>query len=332
MYILNSLVDKAKSFRKGVGFKMNKDYIVNELKQGKTVKEISNKLGLHYSTVYRYIKKHQIQIPKKELFSPTEKQDIIYLYTKELLSSVIIGKEFNVSDRTIIKLLQEEGIEIRKSGSIPSTDQHLFDIVDNEAKAYFLGLFTADGGITGLGPSGYKTATISLTESDRPLLRQLSIDLLGKDITKDGVRTNRNYNEPYLRIHGIELIQSLKRFGIKERKSLTLSSLSEEIPDELYHHYIRGLFDGDGTATHSGIYGRIGYNAGNKKMVESFRAKCVEKIQMSSNGIYQGTVYFTSWGAQEDLVKFYNYIYKDATLFLERKKNKIYKYINTEVN
>ena len=50
---------------------------------------------------------------------------------------------------------------------------------------------------------------------------------------------------------------------------------------------------------------------------------------MRRNKIFNtGGCFQCSWGAKTDIEKFYNYIYKDATIFLGRKRNKIYTYLN----
>ena len=95
------------------------------------------------------------------------------------------------------------------------------------------------------------------------------------------------------------------------------------------HHYIRGLFDGDGVTSKNRELIRIGFCAKRKEFVESYQSFLCQKLFMRKNKIFNtGGCFQCSWGAKTDIEKFYNYIYKDATIFLGRKRNKIYTYLN----
>ena len=95
------------------------------------------------------------------------------------------------------------------------------------------------------------------------------------------------------------------------------------------NHYIRGLFDGDGVASKNGQYIKIGFCAKRKEFVESYQSFLCKTLFMRKNKIFNtGGCFQCSCGTRTDIEKFYNYIYRDATIFLGRKKNKIYTYLN----
>lgn len=99
-------------------------------------------------------------------------------------------------------------------------------------------------------------------------------------------------------------------------------------------HYIRGLFDGDGVCSKQCNYLRLGYCAHNKSFTESFQVFMCSLLYLKRNKLFDtGGSWNCSWGAKSDIEKIYNYLYKDATLYLNRKKEKIEKYLydNTEV-
>jgi hypothetical protein len=120
------------------------------------------------------------------------------------------------------------------------------------------------------------------------------------------------------------MCQDLIRLGCKPRKSLELKF--PEINDVLLPHFVRGYFDGDGCASvHnkkqktpqlrlsfigtedflSKLQGVIGTNC---KLVPTGNNKIVKSLGISGN---TQTKRITDW------------MYKDATIFLERKRKVI---------
>src|SRR5690606_16603830 len=64
------------------------------------------------------------------------------------ISTTNIGKEFNVTDKTIAKVLVDNGVSLRESGTQRKIiNDNYFEDIDTEEKAYFLGLIIADGSI-----------------------------------------------------------------------------------------------------------------------------------------------------------------------------------------
>lgn len=125
-----------------------------------------------------------------------------------------------------------------------------FSKVDTEAKAYFLGLISADGCIT----KNLRGMEITLHESDREIL-----DIMRKEMFPDGevksitrnAGTDHERKHCRLRIFSTEFVQQLALYNLGPSKSLTLQPPPDgSISDELMYHYIRGLFDGDGDITY----------------------------------------------------------------------------------
>lgn len=100
-----------------------------------------------------------------------------------------------------------------------------------------------------------------------------------------------------------------------------------DIKNELIRHFIRGYFDGDGTVyTYRNKYTNVAFS-GNKNFLVSVKShlmnnnivksECkVVKEQKDKN------CYKYPFSSQADVKRFYDYIYKDATVFMERKYNK----------
>ncbi len=107
--------------------------------------------------------------------------------------------------------------------------------------AYLLGLLTADGNIC--ESSNHHTLQLTLKRSDESLLRKI------KSLAGGYVGRAKTVKAFYWRLSGIEFIEMVKRFGLKPRK--TQRTAIPPLEKNLYRHFIRGYFDGDGTL---GIY------------------------------------------------------------------------------
>lgn len=283
----------------------------------KTGKEIGVETGYHYATIYKNLKRFNIVKTKKTPKSKTLPQEEIVSTYLDGVPMIKIGDRFDVSEWTIKKILTQNNVEVRGVGYQSQTDQTLLEKIDSEFKAYYLGLLLADGSVTNQTTAGnYQTISLELHKKDRYILEKLSKEIKGNPQVKDSLSKNTSY----FRVNGVELVRSVEKYGLTQNKSKTLNFLTDLVPEHLYHHFMRGLFDGDGTANSKGY---IGYNAANKDFVLAFRSKVAKETGARQNGIYFGTVFFTTWGAIKDRKAIYNYLYKDATFFLKRKEEKI---------
>lgn len=118
-----------------------------------------------------------------------------------------------------------------------------------------------------------------------------------------------------LAIYSSQLVESVKSQGIHSRKTFTIER--PKIHNNLIRHFIRGYFDGDGTFrfVESGKNG-----TGIACASEKFRDFLIEEMLKNNIEIkyYGGINLFIQNKIGNN--KFYNYIYKNATIYLERKK------------
>lgn len=109
--------------------------------------------------------------------------------------------------------------------------------IDEPFKAYFVGLMLTDGWICG------NSFALSMTDKD---VIEFVCDYFGKEpelIKKSG---NRKLQYRFV-MNSERIVNELKRFGIVERKSLTLQPPKLKKSEVQYISYlIRGIIDGDG--------------------------------------------------------------------------------------
>lgn len=203
-----------------------------------------------------------------------------------------------------------------------------FENVDSEIKAYLLGFFAADGGILNDG-----RLTVCLAETDKEIVELFSKELgLNKlaEISNCQNGAKLRQRQFKIRFKSYKMLKDLEKYGIKYKKSESEMTFINLIPGHLQNHFIRGYFDGDGCITDTSIKTR-GYSCFSATITNSTRNILQEisiimteigvkhKIYSSTNKSEYFTLYTTG---TESSCKFGEYLYKDSTIFLKRKKDK----------
>lgn len=194
-----------------------------------------------------------------------------------------------------------------------------FESINTEDKAYWLGVLFADGN-TSLNNCG--TGVVRLSSKDKDWVENFlksvsSTNTVHKEIHK---KYNKEIWKAMITSH--KMFNDLCNLGCVPNKSLVLKF--PKIKNELVPHFIRGYFDGDGTV---GIYKylsksnsvtlRSGIASGSKEFLEEL----IKYIPIKNKNIKHHDLYTVSFSVKDSL-SFYDYVYKDATIFLERKKLK----------
>lgn len=120
-----------------------------------------------------------------------------------------------------------------------------FNGIDTTEKAYWLGFLFADGGIN----EKKNEIELGVQEQDRDILVQFNEFLNSTYPIKDKKKYSRKYDKTYIgyrvTIASKQIVEDLISHGCVPRKSLVLR-WPNNIPKNLYSHFIRGYYDGDG--------------------------------------------------------------------------------------
>lgn len=260
----------------------------------------------------------------KHLSKENEIQIIEYYKTKPMTIKELCDK-FNLCNVTIIKILNKYNIKRYNRTKLfsPQLDEHYFENIDNEEKAYFLGLIVSDGCIYSQNIRS-SMVTITLQGCDKYILeRFIKCIKSNKHITSDG----RGCFE--IQILSDIMVNDLRKYGLFENKSLH-TIFPKNLPKDLYCHFIRGLIDGDGSISFYNRQNRcchvkaIRFCQGNKKFVEDFIKFLHDNIGTKIINVYQEkeNLWSCAYRANSDMILLINYLYKDATIYLTRKKEK----------
>ncbi len=237
-----------------------------------------------------------------------------------------LGNEYNITKVSIRDILIRRGIKLKSNSESHrkyTLNENYFDIIDTEDKAYFLGLLYADG----CNCTNNNCIEISLQEEDKSILDTFNITIGSNKplyFKQIKVKNPKRKNQYKLEIVSKYMSQKLLELGCIPKKSLTLKFPDEnQVPHYLLQHFIRGYFDGDG---HIGIYNkRIYFNIVStihfcihlKDVIEK-QLNIICKINnVKSNTITKRLVITGNM----NIKNFLDWLYKDATVYLDRKYN-----------
>ena len=306
--------------------------IIDLYKQGYSQYELANKYNVSRDTIKEIFKKCNVSRKDKPCrFSSEEIEKIKQLYN-DGMTSYELGDMYNMSDESMRRWLQLWGIAMRHTKYV--FDEYYFDIIDNQDKAYILGLLYADG------YHNVKKNTISITlqEEDKNILEHISFLINSNKPLRFVPNHEKHFNWKncyQLSFTSPHTSKVLKDYGLVDAKSLILE-FPEWLNRDLYPHFIRGYFDGDGSVSK----GKYKYNMS----IISTESLCsyIQKILLEDLGI-ESHMYIshseekptrTLMITKKHLNKiFFDWLYQDANLYLQRKYN-IYKskYCNANIN
>jgi len=202
-----------------------------------------------------------------------------------------------------------------------------FENIDNEMKAYLLGFFAADGGILNDG-----RITVCLAETDKEI-----VELFSKELGVNKAEETSNcqggavfrQRQFKIRFKSHKMLKDLEVFGIKYKKSLNEMSFIGKIPKELEHHFVRGYFDGDGSISDVCSKRKTacyvsGITNSTRNILEEFSTifdglGIKNRVIATTNKTEYYTIYLPS---TRHSCKLGDYMYKHATIFLQKKKDK----------
>lgn len=241
-------------------------------------------------------------------------------------------------EETIINVLKREGVEIRPRGLSTFLNKDYFRIIDTEDKAYYLGLLLADGNVYEHKNKKHYTISISLKLQDKYILDSLCEFINSASKVHVYERKNKKYktiDKSYMAQYSVQssaMAYDLIKLGVVPKKSL-IAELTDLVPEHLYHHYLRGYFDGNGSVYITKKDNKIHFAFyGNHKILHQIKQKLKECISINDNKITdqkKANVSLMSFSSKKDIINFYNYIYNNANYYLQRKKNIFDEYLKS---
>lgn len=253
-------------------------------------------------------------------------ENLAFEYQTTGISLTKLAEREEVSRQTLSKKFKELGINIINQQNRCKFNNTIFDVIDTEEKAYWLGFIYADGYIGSTPLEKNKKSVynfeISLKLSDVNHLKKFkNFVRYEKEVTIDSFRCRIMFANKHF-------WNTLNNYGCTPRKSLTLQFPNENIFKDkcLVRHFIRGYFDGDGCLTRH-VYVNTVSPSVSIIGTNNFLSNIIKY-----SGI-EGNFRHDSRHSEETLIleynkdngiKFINYIYNDSNISLDRKY-KLYK-------
>ena len=261
--------------------------------------------------------------PYNELKSQ-DKKDIISMYY-ENHAFTDISEHLNVSRRSVSRVLKEASINTRLKNRYTLNESY-FETIDTEKKAYWLGFLYADGYV---GNNNYNNVVLSSIDQEH-------IQKFSDDIEYTGNLRKRvggfegSKEQLVINFSSEKMTSDLRNIGLYPGKSTTMESFPE-IDSDLVNHFIRGYFDGDGS-----VYEQRSTSYHKDKMYEyqrnivsiigtyKFLMEILEHLPMMHRIRKSKTesMFYIEYYGRHDFEDIYDYLYKNATIYLDRKFNK----------
>ena len=258
------------------------------------------------------------------------KNEIVdFYYANKNMSNVEISAHFNLSKRALRRILQEKGINGRLKNRY-TLDEAYFEKIETEQQAYLLGFLYADGFV---GNEKFNNIVVQVKDEEIVTMFKKAIDFTGdiREVKSAGGFSNSSQHYS-LNFSSEKMASDLRSLGLYPGKSTTMSTLPN-IPNELYRHFVRGYFDGDGSIC---VSNRTSYHTvggerkkytyktyildiiGTKPFMEEI-AKLLPGNYLSIKESKSKDMYYLHCSSKHDMKKIFEYLYDGATYYLERK-------------
>ena len=146
------------------------------------------------------------------------------------------------------------------------------------------------------------------------------------------------YERCQFTIRNKKLANDLRKYGLHNKKTYDCSIPFDLIPKRLFHHFIREVFDGDGSVFKLGtqkenwkeerlcvtVLTTASIQMANDIINSLFDYGdicCTYNIDQRCKNMKAKKVYNVMINRSREIQRFYNWLYKNATIYLERKHN-----------
>ena len=299
-------------------YKLDNQLILKEYNASKSCEKVSKLFGCSHSTINRIISKCGKIISNADRFYLYNDVKAIRKEYERTLDTKYVAKQFNTTPYTIRKCIVRSGGKIIANPLSHKFNEHYFDCIDREDKAYWLGFIMADGYVS----KRRSRFEMVLARIDRDHLVKFERSIDRNKPISDGKRRNNNLHSRIV-VDSVIFHRGLVRNGIIPNKTFKLKF--PKLRSDLIRHFIRGYFDGDGSVSLvrkvSKNTNRIGvYIVGRKEFLNFMLNEF--PFEKTVNVLPHGNVYTISIQSQPQVKELYDYFYKDSTIYLDRKYKK----------
>lgn len=263
---------------------------------------------------------------KKRILSEYEINTIINLFN-DGVSVKGIYNSLGVSPQLIKKLLINNGFNV-KSLRTHSVNESIFNVVDTEEKAYWLGFLFADGSIRYDVRKGTYSVRLWLSTKDETHVVKFKKFLeteapIKYRISKIKYKSSISISEGVgIDVSSKIMVGDLINLGCVPNKTFRINK--PNIKEDYFRHFIRGYFDGDGCISlkKSNMGKTIDFSS-SSELILRWISDIFKTIDVSFSELYKVKNHHRLYNSKiKDIGIIYNYFYKDSNIYLNRKKEK----------
>jgi hypothetical protein len=215
------------------------------------------------------------------------------------------------ADRWLLKLKVKKHTE----NNLIKVNRNLFNKIDSNDIAYWLGFILADGNIF------RNELRIKLGIKDKLHVKKFcNFAKINKKFIKYSIHKITQNKLVKINIYSKTVISNLKKLGINERKSTKEKPI--KMKQKYIKHFIRGIFDGDGYYTKSGT--NMGW-VGSKELLTYIEKFLRKKLFLKQRPVYfkksssqEFPLYYLEYYSKKDKELVSNYLYKYS-----KKRNRL---------
>ena len=288
--------------------------------------ELSQKYNVSVPTIKRRLKAANVEIryPKKNINK--QKLNLALQYYQSGDNSVTAAKKAGIGKHTFRTYLRDNNL-LHKVISIQKDktyNKNYFHDIDTEEKAYWLGFIFGDGSIK-KSPYESSSLVIEISNDDVNHLKKFNKSISGNAIIKTRDRISKNNyisHNAYISYSGKNIVKDLAKYGCIPNKTYD-GKINLSVDNTLLCAFLRGYIDADGYIAkepHTYSFSIVVYNY----KIMNFLNRAIIKL---SNVIPQIRYEFSNLGGayriritnKKDFFAFLDIIYKDATIYMDRK-------------
>lgn len=291
------------------------------------IRDMAKKYNVYDRALSKFIKKENIIRAYKDKAWLQAQFEIKALSTREIANIANCGISI-VNENCNKWNIKQDPTKVKTKKVVYDTT--FFETINTESKAYWLGFVMIDGGLS--YTTGQYRLRLQLQQLDKPHLLQLANTIaLGASI-QDGSSKRTKDSEQFfsiLKIYNKKICTDLKHLGMVP--SQKHHNTFPDIPTELYPHFIRGVFDADGSL-HVNSRGII-----RLKFASSAHSVIIRILDILRSIVHDNTL---STYTERNMtiisatgVKAYqilHWMYTDSTIQLDRKKDIYCDWLETE--
>ena len=317
------------------------DQIRKMTEQGFAARKIGLIIKMDAEEVKTIIRENGFHMTK-EPFNNDLIPSILELY-KSGVSAKNLGIKYSIGKGRILDWAERKGFKRSKeeAGRLYPFNKNIFDCIDTPAKAYWLGFLYADA--YNYENRGWLSIGLSAKDEDQlhkyvefMELKNYEVRKSQMELTYDGA--TKQYPTCAVKINSRYLSKRMHDLGCPQAKSFIIT-YPAWLDTNLNSHFIRGMFDGDGSlcvmkANKEWHWNLVSTDVCCQSIQNIIFANIGIRIKFDSISQTGHNTCGMSQRGNERVLKIMDWLYKDATpdIYLERKHQKYLALIDQQNN